>query len=108
MKPTPKPFPFTRWFHTQGTAMRPWFKHFADKKIPVGLVSRARSPKYAVWRYGVEATGENTLKQEEVSSDMRVEESINGFAEEFNKYKEEVERGRARRTADRQEKEARA
>ena len=105
--PKPKPFLFTRWLYSPDL-LRPWLAHFSHHNVPAGIVSRRRSPPFALWRVGVEATGENTLKQEEVSSDMRVEESINGFAEAFNKYKEEVERGGPRRTTDRQEKEARA
>lgn len=88
--PRPKPFLFTRWLPSP-ELLHSWLAHFSHHDAPAGIVSRKRGPgHYAVWRYGVEATGENILKSECISYDMRVEESINGFEELFNKAKEEV------------------
>ena len=89
MTPTPKPFSFTRWFHAPD-AVRFWFAHFVNKKIPVGIVSRAQSPRYSVWRYGVEAKAEKTNMDDVVTADMAVDRSAFGFEEKFNNYKKEV------------------
>ncbi len=89
----PKPFLFTRWLFSP-ELLHPWLAHFSHHNTPAGIVSRKRGPAhFAVWRYGVEVTGEKTFKSECVSEDMRVEKSINGFEEKFNAYKEEVLNG---------------
>ena len=88
-RPRPKPYLFTRWLPSP-ELLRPWLSHFSHHNTPAGIVSRERTPSFSLWRWGVEATGEKTLKSECVSSDMRVEQSINGFEELFNTYKKEV------------------
>lgn len=92
-RPRPKPFCFTRWLPSP-ELLHSWLAHFGHHDAPAGIVSRKRGPShYALWRYGVEVTGEKTFKSECVSEDMRVEKSINGFEELFNSYKEEVLNG---------------
>jgi hypothetical protein len=90
-KPTnngkPGPFVFSRWFHTPD-AVKTWLGWFNFKQIPAGIVSRAESPQYAVWRTGVDAVEYG--KRSRVTSDMRVEISVNGFEAQFIKRQKEV------------------
>jgi len=83
----PGPFVFSRWFHTPD-AVKTWLGWFASKQIPAGIVSRAESPQYAVWRTGVDAVEYG--KKARITPDMRVEISVNGFDGRFTKRQEEV------------------
>ena len=104
--PKPKPYLFTRWLFSK-ELLRPWLAHFNHHNVPAGIVSRRRPPAFAVWRHGVEATGDHTFKSECISEDMRVEESVHGFEEIFNTKKEEVIGGKPkRREAGRRQEEA--
>ena len=91
----PGPFVFTRWFHTPDVC-KFWIGEFNRKGIPAGIVSRAESPQYAVWRTGVDAVEYG--KKAKVTSDMRVEISVNGFEGQF--IKRQKEEADARRIAD--------
>jgi hypothetical protein len=89
------PFVFSRWFHTPD-AVRVWLGWFNSKGIPAGIVSRAHAPRYAVWRTGVDAVEYG--KKPVVTTDMRVEISVNGFEGQF--IKRQKEEADVRRIAD--------
>lgn len=100
--PKSKPFCFTRWLPAI-ELHRPWLSHFKHHNVPAGIVSRLKPRtyptriEYAVWRHGVEATGDHTFKADPISPDMKVEESVHGFEEKFNIHKEEKIGGKNQR-----------
>jgi hypothetical protein len=93
----PGPFVFTRWFASID-ACKFWIGEFNRKGIPAGIVrapgikfktsGMERNDKYAVWRTGVDAVEYG--KKPSITTDMRVEISVNGFAGQFEKLQKEV------------------
>ncbi len=96
MTPRPKPFTFTAWMQSEKDC-RSWYQHFMDHNIPAAIIRRDQSPRYSVWRHGVEA-GEET-RPTRITNDMEPVVWCHGFRQHFHNFREEVALGRKRYTA---------